>query len=319
MSGLSVRPYVDSDQGPVLELMQASLGWRPEDPNRAFFLWKHRENAYGRSPGWVAVADGHVVGFRTFLRWEFERGGDVVRAVRAVDTATHPDHQGRGIFRRLTLQALDDLQREGVDFVFNTPNEQSRPGYLKMGWRPVGRLPVAFRPRSLGTLPALVRARAAADLWSQPTAAGEPAVDVLTEPGVAELLRSQPPVHGLRTRRTPASMRWRYGFGPLHYRVLLAGRTVEDGVVVFRLRRRGAATEAAVADVLLPPGRSARGLVARVLRAAKADYAVALRPAPAGMLALPSPGPLLVWRAVGAQDMPALPLWHLTLGDVELF
>ncbi len=40
-----------------------------------------------------------MIGFRTFLRWEFEDAGRVVRAVRAVDTATHPDHRGRGIFR----------------------------------------------------------------------------------------------------------------------------------------------------------------------------------------------------------------------------
>lgn len=319
MSVLAVRPYTDSDQVAVLELMQASLGWRREDPNRAFFLWKHAENAYGRSPGWVAVADGQVVGFRTFMRWEFERGGDVVRAVRAVDTATHPDHQGRGIFRTLTLQALDDLRREAVAFVFNTPNDSSRPGYLKMGWQPVGRLPVAFRPRSPGTLPALARARVPADLWSQPTTAGEPPVAVLTEPGVEELLRSPAPTDGLRTRRTTASLRWRYGFEPLHYRVLLVGRSVEDGFVVFRLRRRGGATEAAVADVLLPPGRRAGGLAARVLRASGADYAVALRPAPSGMLPLPSPGPLLVWRAVGEQDALPLPLWNLSLGDVELF
>ena len=82
-------------------------------------------------------------GFRTLMRWEFLDGERVVRAVRAVDTATHPDYQGRSIFTRLTLHALDELVAEGVEFVFNTPNEQSRPGYLKMGWQVVGQLPTA--------------------------------------------------------------------------------------------------------------------------------------------------------------------------------
>ena len=30
--------------------------------------------------------------------------------------------------------------------MFNTPNDQSRPGYLKMGWQVVGRVPIGVRP-----------------------------------------------------------------------------------------------------------------------------------------------------------------------------
>ena len=73
------------------------------------------------------------------MRWEFQRGDEVFRCVRAVDTATHPDYQGRGLFTRLTKAALPELVADGVKFVFNTPNDQSRPGYLKMGWQAVGR------------------------------------------------------------------------------------------------------------------------------------------------------------------------------------
>ena len=43
-----------------------------------------------------------------------------------------------GLFQNLSLRAADDVKSEGVDFVFNTPNDQSRPGYIKMGWQLVG-------------------------------------------------------------------------------------------------------------------------------------------------------------------------------------
>jgi len=79
-----------------------------------------------------------------FLRWMFLRPeGGVATAVRAVDTATLPAAQGRGVFTRLTTTAVDELREQGVDFVFNTPNDRSRPGYLKMGWQVVGRVPGA--------------------------------------------------------------------------------------------------------------------------------------------------------------------------------
>ena len=51
-------------------LLAASLGWSSDDHYEAFFDWKHEQNPFGRSPAWVAVDGGEVVGFRTFLRWE---------------------------------------------------------------------------------------------------------------------------------------------------------------------------------------------------------------------------------------------------------
>ncbi len=142
-----------ADEVQVLALIELALGRRPDPRNAAFFAWKHRENAFGPSPAWVAVDGNRIVGLRTLMRWEFETRDRPVRAVRAVDTATHPDHQGRGIFSALTRRAVDELRAEGVDFVFNTPNDKSRPGYLKMGWQPVGRLPTGLRPASITALP----------------------------------------------------------------------------------------------------------------------------------------------------------------------
>jgi GNAT superfamily N-acetyltransferase len=322
---LQIRQYCDADEPAVLELLQASLGWVPDAQYGRFFTWKHRENPFGHSPAWVAVDGGRIAGFRVFLRWEFTRGGDVVRAVRAVDTATHPDYQGRGIFSRLTLHALDELRADGVAFVFNTPNDQSRPGYLKMGWQPVARLPVLVRPRSIGSLLAVARARVPAEKWSLPTGVGLSAPEVLSDrEAVDGLLRACGSRGGLQTRRTPEFMAWRYGFAPLAYRAMLAGTRLEDGLVVFRLRRRGGAVEAAVCDILVPemrPTAIAR-LLRKVVRESRADYAVRIggrEAARAGSFPLPGQGPTLVWRAVAEPTMPGAHEWRLVLGDVELF
>jgi GNAT superfamily N-acetyltransferase len=164
---IEVRAAHASDRSGVMNLLRASLGWSADERFDAFFSWKHEQNPFGRSPGWVALDGGSVVGFRTFLRWEHVTpGGDVLRTVRAVDTATHPGYQGRGIFRRLTLQALDDLRPQGTAFVFNTPNDKSRPGYLKMGWTQVGRLGASVRLTSPTSLPRMARARVPAGHWS---------------------------------------------------------------------------------------------------------------------------------------------------------
>jgi GNAT superfamily N-acetyltransferase len=321
-----LRPYEPGDEAAVINLLDASLGWVPDAQHRDFFAWKHRDNPFGPSPAWVATVGGRVVGFRTFLRWEFVLDGRVVRAVRAVDTATHPDHQGQGVFRALTLHALGELAAEGPDriaFVFNTPNARSRPGYLKMGWQAVGRLGVLSRPRSPTALVRLARARTAAGKWSARSDAGMPVSEALADTGaVTDLLASLPRGDGLATHRTPEYLSWRYGFAPLDYRAVTGPAGPVGGMVVFRLRPRGAALEAAVCEELVPGDdpRLLSHLLARALRESGADHAVRLagQGPRAGFVPVPGQGPTLVFRGIGLSAMPAASRWHLGLGDVEL-
>ena len=318
---LEYRAAEPGDEESVLSLLRRCLGWREEDPNEGFFRWKHHDNPFGESPAWVALHQGGVVGYRTFLRWEFvDPDGRVVRAVRAVDTATDPLHQGRGIFRALTLRGVAELTLAGDALVFNTPNDQSRPGYLKMGWSLARRLPVAVLPAGLRSLRPMLTSRVPAELWSQATTSGVDAAEALRDSAVAAALVEHAPQNGFRTHRTPAYLAWRTGFAPLHYRLLLASRQdPAEGGIVFRLRRRGDAVEAAVVEQLVPDRRTGMGLVRRMLRETGADYAIGLRTGPsAGLLPLPTQGPLLTTRPLAASP-PSPRCWTLTLGDVELF
>lgn len=313
----------------AIDVARHALGWREDDPNLELFRWKHEESPFGPSPLWIATDEGRVVGVRALMRWEFEDGqGRVLRAVRAVDTATLPAYQGRGIFKSLTLHAVDEMTRDGVDFVFNTPNDQSRPGYLKMGWVEVGRVPVAVRPSSIGALRRMAKARVPAAKWSLATRAGQPALALLDDDkALATLIDALPAPRGLRTRRTPAFLRWRYAGGPVCYRALALDDDPARGLVLFRLRDRGGAVEATVTDVLLP-SQAPRGAFGRLLRRivdeARPDYLIAAagRSAEAvarRMIPAPSLGPTLTWRALARSEEPRMGDLDLVLGDIELF
>jgi hypothetical protein len=170
----------------------------------------------------------------------------------------------------------------------------------------------------------MLRSRVPADRWSEPSAAGHPALDVVGDAGVRDLLASRPAPVGLRTRRSVEYLRWRYGFEPLAYRAIAPGDDPRRGLAVFRLRRRGAAVEAALCELLAPGDDPAarRDLERTVARECGADYVIRLgHSAPASaFLRLPGQGPMLTWRAVCAPDVvPALDHWALQLGDVELF
>ncbi len=318
--GIEIRRELPGDREQVLRLLRRSLGKRDEDPYEDFFRWKHRENPLGESPAWIAVDGDRVVGFRTFLKWEFLTAEDhVLKAVRAVDTATDPDYRGRGIFRALTLRAIADLTLAETGIVFNTPNDQSRPGYLKMGWTEMGRLRVGMLPSGARGVARMAQARVPASLWSEPCSVGVSAPEALGDGAIIQGLLTHCPKSGFRTRRSAEYLKWRTSFGPLHYRLLLASAYPQDGGLIFRLRRRGQAVEAAVTECLVPDRRTTARLVTRLLRQTRADYVIGLRSAMLpGLIPLPRQGPLLTARPLAAPAPPA-GTWRLSLGDIELF
>src|SRR5690606_36989777 len=231
-------------------------------------------------------------------------------------------HQGRGIFRSLTLHALEALEEEGVDFVFNTPNDQSRPGYLTMGWQLVGQLTPWIRPVGARSLGRIARSRTPAGYWGEPTTAGVPAAEAFADDdAVSSLLEaSESDDERLRTDRTPAYLRWRYPSSPLGYRVVTLGGDVAAGAACFRLRRRGAALEATVGDIFVPDGdpSTRRALVAEIARRSGADYVLVLNGSPRdGFVPTPGQGPTFVWRHLCHTEKPAVEAWALSMGDIE--
>jgi hypothetical protein len=208
--------------------------------------------------------------------------------------------------------------------VFNTPNVKSLPGYLKMGWKMVGRPPVLVMPNGLWSLGRLAGARTAASLTAIEMRVGEHPDDVFcnTE-AVSRLAHGALAARRWSTLRAPAYLRWRYGFAPLHYRVVMRSSSPEDGLAVFHLRRRGHAIEATVCDVLVPPGAAhvERELMRKIAALTNADYLLRIdrRRWLRGFVPVPRAGPIVTFRGIAGRKVPALADLSLTMGDVELF
>lgn len=189
-----------------------------------------------------------------------------------------------------------------------------------MGWSVVKRLPLAILPRDPKALVTMATSRVPAALWSQATTAGHDAPEALADDAVAEGLLRHAPDSGVRTDRSAAYLRWRTAFAPLRYRLLLVDEAdPAQGGVIFRLRRRGEAVEAAIIEDLVPDWRTGARLVRRLLRETGADYAIGVRSASwSGLVPVPIPGPVLTSRPLASTPPPA-GAWTLSLGDIELF
>jgi GNAT superfamily N-acetyltransferase len=311
---IASRPYEDRDLEGVLDLLRAALGETPIlKRTPALFAWKHLDNPFGRSILMVAEADKRIVGLRALMRWELDHPRGRLRCVRAVDTATHPDYQRRGIFRMLTEHAVASAQADGIDLIFNTPNPQSGAGYLSMGWNEVDHIGVMARP-----MYGLLRRR------PPPVGAPDPAeftdVPVLTaEPIVATRTSAR-----LRTPRTADYLKWRFTDHPTARYVLYSSGA--DAVIVRPNIRKGR-RELVVSDIF---GPAPDKLLRPWLRKCGADYAAgwfskdsperraAVR---AGLLPVPRMQSLrLIARPLRSLPIDVFDLnnWDFAMSDLEL-
>ncbi len=314
----------------MLDVCARALQWAGDGRDADFFHWKHHQNHFGSSPVWVAedLVDGQpaVVGVRVMMLWELRRPSDgtTLRTARAVDTATLPSHQGRGIFSTLTLAAVEALTDEGRHAIFNTPNAKSGPGYLKMGWSSLGRVPVRARPRGPRAVAAMARGRTAAERWGLPCEVGlAPSLALADAARIETLLAALPLPVRWHTPMSVGYLRWRTGFEPLQCRVALIGSEVEDGLIVFRVRQRGGLRQLSLLHVLGPVGGpSPRRAIGRLLGATGSDLAMATG-TEAGLRAMlvpvPRIGPQLVWRPLADPGVPSPADLSLPLGALELF
>ncbi len=338
----TIRPYLPADEDGVIGLLRLSLGEGSSFARDAeFWRWKHFRNPFGASQLLLAAGE-EVWGLRAFMRWAFRTPSGSVRAVRAVDTATHPGVRRLGIFSRLTQRSLEQARADGVHLIFNTPNPQSMAGYLKLGWTLVGRPRLMLRPLNLARI-AEVRllrrrdgGRTPAEVTFRETP--PPVEELLARPDLDLLLAEDDRLRAgeLRTERTPVFLRWRYALPPsLRYAAVAAGEGEGAAAAVFRANVRDGLREIMLTE-LLAGARAAdtvRVVMRQVAGMVRADYIVAAA-APgsphwrmlrgAGFLPLPKgAGPNftvhpLNWPA-GTPDPAHLDAWRFSLGDLEIF
>jgi GNAT superfamily N-acetyltransferase len=272
----------------------------------AFWRWKHVDNPFGKSPVLLAFDDGQLIGVRAFMRWEWRQGNRTYKAVRAVDTATHPQHQGRGIFKKLTLQLVEQCRNENLDFIFNTPNKHSKPGYLKMGWQKWGKLAIRVRPLLKG-----IGKKAGFEV----SYSGLP----LYPAGLEDWIDF--PADRLITNRSVDYFIWRYRSNP-NVNYLTLGDKESGYLVFFRLKPYALGLELRVCDVVMNRAVDGKAMQHQFLQAVQQSGASLLTFSPSVLpvtsLSLPL-GPVITLKTLNPEKSLPFDCWSPTLGDMEVF
>ena len=128
----------------------------------AAIAWRYRDNPAGQVVGMDAWDGERLAAHYVTCPLEARIDGAVVKGLLSLNTATHPDSQGRGLFTTLAEAAYaQGVAATAMPFVIGVANANSTPGFVKrLGFQHVGRL-------HAGVLASLPRRFAPADVQYQ--------------------------------------------------------------------------------------------------------------------------------------------------------
>lgn len=109
-----------------------------------YLRWQYRDNPHGEVIGADAFDDdGELAAHYATIPVCYLIDGVEVPGVLSLNTATHPAHQGRGLFTQLAEATYDMATARGHAFVVGVANHNSTHGFVKrLGFRLVAPLEV---------------------------------------------------------------------------------------------------------------------------------------------------------------------------------
>lgn len=107
-----------------------------------FLQWEYIDNPDGKAVGFNAYSStGKLAGHYVTQPMSGFLFGKEAKGLLSLNTATHPDHQGKGLFTELAQRTYDHAKELGYEFVIGVANQNSTHGFIsKLGFQLAGKL-----------------------------------------------------------------------------------------------------------------------------------------------------------------------------------
>lgn len=97
-----------------------------------FLKWQYLDNPNGKVVSFNAwTEEGEMAGHYATIPIKMMIGGCVEKGLLSLNTATHPKHQGKGLFVKLATTTYDYAKMNDFKFVIGVANANSTHGFIK--------------------------------------------------------------------------------------------------------------------------------------------------------------------------------------------
>jgi len=108
-----------------------------------YLKWLYIENPEGQVIGFNAYDSNRLVAHYACIPVKFMVKGTIQKGLLSLNTATHPQYWGKGLFTYLANKTYDFAKQEGYNFVYGVSNANSTYGFInKLGFQLVKQLDV---------------------------------------------------------------------------------------------------------------------------------------------------------------------------------
>lgn len=226
----TVREAAPEDDIALGQLFREVFGF---DRGEAHHRWKFRSNPAGDPIIAVAQDGDRLVGQYALWPTVLRLGRERVLGAQSLDTMTHPDFRGQGMFTVVAEECMRYAAARGVEALYGFPNSNSQPGFVRrLDWDCTGEIGTWARPLRPSRHPRSPRWAGplldmAAACWPSGRAAGcELRLDWPDSDALDGLLQPQAARDGVcRVEHSAAYFAWRFAADAgLRYRPVAAWR-----------------------------------------------------------------------------------------------
>jgi GNAT superfamily N-acetyltransferase len=149
----TIHEATPADLGRIRDLYFAVRGDnRPAEYDR----WRFTSAPDGFCPTALAVDGDRVVGLYTLWPVRLKLGNEIVLGGQSMDSMSHPDYLGQGVFTKLAMACYEIAQSRGFKVLYGFPNPLSYPGFIRrLNWDHTGDITHWVRPLKLSLHPKL--------------------------------------------------------------------------------------------------------------------------------------------------------------------
>lgn len=137
----TIVPAATDPQGLEQLVTLFSEAFGNDEINAALLDWQYNCNPAGRCVAFNAWSGDVLAAHYATIPVVAKIEGRTARGLLSINTATHPDHQKRGLFVRLAEATYEAGRQAGYEFVYGVANHNSVHGFVrKLGFQSVGLL-----------------------------------------------------------------------------------------------------------------------------------------------------------------------------------
>jgi len=135
-----IRMYREGDEIEIIKLFRLAFG---KEMSLDYWSWRYRDNPFGIEPLICLMFENNqLIGHYAVFPIEMIVKSQIELSAFSMTTMTHPEHQGKGIFKTLALHLYEYIQNKfGINLIWGFPNVNSHYGFIKnLNWKDVGLL-----------------------------------------------------------------------------------------------------------------------------------------------------------------------------------